>query len=119
MVFIIASWSFRTVKKIAGYKPFNELLTKGMLKPGQAVLTSGGKIPQKIIHVAGLKWYWMTDLNVIENCTRNALILAKKENIKSIAFPLIGAGVGGLNEDQVLKIMEKFVMKQNGIQILN
>lgn len=49
----------------------------------------------------------MTDLNIVEKCTRNALILAKKENIKSIAFPLIGAGVGGLDETQVLKIMEK------------
>lgn len=42
MVFIIAAWSFGTVKKIAGYKPFNEILKKGILKPGQAVLTSGG-----------------------------------------------------------------------------
>lgn len=103
------------LKKIAGYKPFNEILKKGILKPGQAVLIKGGKIPQKIIHVAGLKWYWMTDLNIVEKCTRNALILAKKENIKSIAFPLIGAGVGGPDETQVLKIMEKFVMKKNGI----
>ena len=103
------------LKKIAGYKPFNEILKKGILKPSQAVLTSGGKIPQKIIHVAGLKWYWTTDLNIVEKCTRNALILAKKENIKSIAFPLIGAGVGGPDETQVLKIMEKFVMKKNGI----
>jgi O-acetyl-ADP-ribose deacetylase len=95
------------LKKIAGYKPFNEILKKGILKPGQAVLTSGGKIPQKIIHVAGLKWYWTTDLNIVEKCTRNALILAKKENIKSIAFPLIGAGVGGLDETQVLQVMEK------------
>lgn len=95
------------LKKIAGYKPFNEILKKGILKPGQAVLTSGGKIPQKIIHVAGLKWYWTTDLNIVEKCTRNASILAKKENIKSIAFPLIGAGVGGLDETQVLQVMEK------------
>lgn len=46
MVFIIAAWSFGTVKKIAGYKPFNEILKKGILKPGQAVLTRGGDTPR-------------------------------------------------------------------------
>jgi len=29
------------LKKKAGYKPFNELLKKGIMKPGSAVITSG------------------------------------------------------------------------------
>lgn len=95
------------LKKIAGYKPFNELLKIGVLKPGSAVITSGGNLPQKIIHVAGLEWYWISTLKVVENCIRNALLLAENNNIKSIAFPLIGTGVGGLKEEDVLQLMEK------------
>lgn len=97
------------LKKKAGYKPFNELLKKGIMKPGSAVITSGGKIPQSIIHVAGLKWYWTTNLNIIEKATRNALYLAKKSGVKSIAFPLIGSGVGGLKKLDVIESMSKVI----------
>lgn len=101
------------LKKFAGFKPFNELLTKGILSPGSAVITSGGKLPQKIIHVACLKWYWVTNLSIVEACTRNALILAQQNNIKSIAFPLIGSGVGGLKQEEVLSIMTKVVNEKD------
>lgn len=70
-------------------------------------MTNGGNLPQKIIHVAGLDWYWISTLKVVENCIRNALLLAENNNIKSIAFPLIGTGVGGLKEEDVLQLMEK------------
>lgn len=101
------------LKKLGGFKPFNQLLSKGLMKPGSAVITSGGKLPQKIIHVAGLQWYWVANLRVVEKCTRNALILAKNNNIKSIAFPLIGCGVGGLKEKEVIEVMKKVAQEQD------
>jgi len=101
------------LKKRAGLAPFNELLSKGVLKPGSAVLTTGGKLPQSIIHVAGLKWYWMTDLRIVEKCTRSALMLAVDKNIKSIAFPLIGAGVGGLKKGDVISVMEMVALEKD------
>lgn len=100
------------LKKIAGYKPFNELLKKGIMKPGSAVITSGGKLHQSIIHVAGLRWYWVTDLFIIEKATRNALLLAQKSEIRSIAFPLIGSGVGGLKAADVISVMSKVANEQ-------
>lgn len=100
------------LKKIAGYKPFNELLKKGIMKPGSAVITSGGKLPQSIIHVAGLRWYWMTDLFIIEKATRNALLLAQNSGIRSIAFPLIGSGVGALKTADVISVMSKVANEQ-------
>lgn len=95
------------LKKKAGYKPFNELLKKGIIKSGHAVLTSGGKLNKKIIHVAGINCFWISNLKIVEDCTRNALILARENNINSIAFPLIGAGVGGLKQDDVIATMER------------
>lgn len=100
------------LKKIAGYKPFNELLKKGIMKPGSAVITSGGKLPQSIIHVAGLRWYWMTDLFIIERATRNALLLAQNSGVRSIAFPLIGSGVGALKTADVISVMSKVANEQ-------
>jgi O-acetyl-ADP-ribose deacetylase len=101
------------LKKLGGYKPFNELLKKGILSPGEAVLTSGGRLPQHIIHVAGLKWYWVSSTEVVEKCTINALILAKEHDIKSIAFPLIGSGVGGVKPEEVKSVMEKVIKEAN------
>lgn len=101
------------LKKKAGYKPFNQLLNKGILKSGDAVITDGGKLNKKIIHVAGLTWYWTTNLNIVETCTRNALLLAEKEEIKSISFPLIGTGIGGLKKDEVISVMMKVAKEKD------
>lgn len=101
------------IKKKAGYKPFWLLLKKGIISPGEAVITNGGNLNLKIIHVAGLKWYWLSSLKIVENCTINALSLAKKNKIKTIAFPLIGTGVGRLNKDEVLNIMSETILNTN------
>lgn len=95
------------LKKVAGYTPFNELLMKGIIKPGHAVMTNGGRLNKPVIHVAGLTWYWTANLEIVEKCTRNALLLAKEKNIQSIALPLIGAGVGGLKKEEVLLVMKQ------------
>jgi O-acetyl-ADP-ribose deacetylase (regulator of RNase III) len=60
-----------------------------------------------IIHVAGLNMLWMTSETAIRNCVRNALILAQQNGYRSIAFPLIGAGTGGMKAEQVLKLMQE------------
>lgn len=107
------------LKKVAGYKPFNELLRKGIVKPGGAVLTSGGRLNKKVIHVAGVNYFWISTLEIVEKCTRNALILAKDEKLKSIAFPIIGTGVGGLKESDVISVMENvFKEKEWNIDIM-
>lgn len=95
------------LKKVAGYAPFNELLRKGIIKPGHAVITNGGRLNKPVIHVAGLTWYWIANLEIVEKCTRNALLLATEKNIKSIAFPLIGAGVGGLKKEEIMLVMKQ------------
>jgi O-acetyl-ADP-ribose deacetylase (regulator of RNase III) len=37
---------------------------------------------------------------------RNAIQLASEHAFRSIAFPLIGAGTGGMTEDRVLAVMQ-------------
>ena len=96
------------IKKRAGFGPFHELRKFGTLKLGQAVATSAGKLPfQNIIHVAGLEWTWTASELSIRRSTSNALQLAQELKLRSLAFPLIGAGTGGIGPDKSLKWMSE------------
>ncbi len=97
------------IKKRGGIQPFCELQKKtGIMKLGDAVYTSAGKLPYKlIIHVAGINWFWCASEKSIRMSVLNAMELAKQQQIKSLAFPIIGAGSGSFNVDQAQSIMEK------------
>ena len=74
---------------------------------GGAVLTSAGRLPFKgIIHVAGINMLWRALEWSIRKSVRNAMALAQAKGFQSIAFPLIGAGSGGFNEERAKAIME-------------
>ena len=85
------------IKRRAGTTPFRELGRKGMIPLGGAVETGAGRLPFKaIIHVAGINLLWRASEQSIRSSARNALNLAKSLGYQSIAFPLIGAGTGGI-----------------------
>ena len=96
------------IKRKAGKGPFRELAKAGMMKTGQAVQTSAGRLPYKwILHVAALEWYWVaTDCSIRESA-KNAVELAKELGIRSLAFPLIGAGTGGKNQERSLELIRE------------
>ena len=60
-----------------------------------------------IIHVAGLGWTWTASQQSIRLSTRNALSLASEMELASLAFPLIGAGTGGIGPDKSLGWMRE------------
>jgi O-acetyl-ADP-ribose deacetylase (regulator of RNase III) len=94
------------IKKRAGTAPFRELGRHGMLPLGGAVATGAGRLPHKaIIHVAGIGLLWMSSERSVRDSVRNALRIAAGRRYRSIAFPLIGAGVGGGAEQRVLAWM--------------
>ncbi len=95
-----------TIKKRGGSAPFRELAKYGPMPVGTAVLTTAGRLPFKgIIHVAGINMLWRASERSIRDSVRNALRLAKENGFRSIAFPLIGAGSGGVNADRALGYM--------------
>jgi O-acetyl-ADP-ribose deacetylase (regulator of RNase III) len=94
------------IKRRAGVAPFCELRKYGVLTLGQAVLTGAGRLPFKgIIHVAGIGHLWLPSEKSVRLSTRNALELAKTSGFGSIAFPLIGAGTGGLDQSKAIELM--------------
>lgn len=98
----------KAIKKKAGIAPFVELGKKGPIKLGQAVLTTPGNLDVKgIIHVAGIDLMWRASEESIRNSIASAIKLAEKEFFESIAFPIIGSGVGGFGSADALDIMLK------------
>ena len=67
------------------------------IKPGHAVITGAYGLPNKyVIHCLGPVYGRDAPAGVLlANCYRNALSLAQENNIRSIAFPAISAGVFG------------------------
>ena len=102
------------IKRRGGTGPFKELAKHGPIPLGRAVLTSAGRLHFKgIIHVAGINMLWRASERSIRDCVRNAMAVAHEKGFRSIAFPLIGAGSGGFNQDRARAIMEDEVGKMD------
>lgn len=108
-----------TIKRQAGYQPFRELGGIGPIPLGGAVYTSAGRLPYKgIIHVAGINMLWRASAASIENSVRNAARLAEQHDLKTVAFPIIGAGSGGFDAASAERIMrDTFARLQSPVQV--
>lgn len=94
------------IKRRAGLQPFRELSRLGLIPLGGAVATSAGRLPYKsIIHVAGINLLWRASERSIRDSVRNAMGIADGLGVRSLAFPLIGAGSGGFDPARVERIM--------------
>ena len=94
------------IKRRGGTRPFKELRKYGAIPLGGAVLTSAGKLPFKaIIHIAGINMLWRASERSIRDSVGNAMALAAEKGFRSIAFPLIGAGSGGFDQQRAKEIM--------------
>ena len=74
---------------------------------GEARITKGYKLPAKfIIHTPGPIWSGgnNNEPELLKNSYLNSLILAKENNVKSIAFPSISTGVYGYPKKEAAKI---------------
>lgn len=67
------------------------------ISPGQAVITGAHKLPNKyVIHCLGPVYGKdKPEDKLLADCYRNALLLADKNELQSIAFPAISTGIFG------------------------
>lgn len=94
------------IKRRGGTGPFRELARVGPIPLGGAAITSAGCLPFKnIIHVAGINMLWRSSRESIQDSVRSAMDIVAQNNIKSVAFPIIGAGSGGHDEEAALQLM--------------
>ena len=96
------------IKKLGGTTPFKELAGFGPIPLGQARITGAGTLKFKhIIHVAGINMMWFATEFSVRESVKNAMDLVNKLQVKSVGFPLIGAGSGNRSEKWSLHIMSE------------
>lgn len=84
------------IKAAGGEIIEKEAVKKGPVMPGEAVHTTAGSLPYKmVIHAAVMGQDLRTSDKYIRQATISCLNIAEKLNIESIAFPAFGTGVGG------------------------
>lgn len=100
------------IKKRGGYAPFRELGRVGVMKAGAAATTGAGRLPFKaIIHVAGLSAFWMSSEKIVRACVRSAMAEVNRLGVKSVGFPIIGAGTGGVKRERAKAVMVEELSK--------
>ena len=68
--------------------------------------TGAGNLGFKsIIHVAGINLFWFATEYSIRGSVKNAMVIVKDRNYKSVAFPIIGSGSGNRSRAKALSIM--------------
>ncbi len=78
----------------------------GPISLGEAALTRGGSLKAKyVIHAAGMHLGGRVGEHSLKNTTKNSLRRADEKGIKTIAFPAIGTGIGGLPTGRGAEIM--------------
>lgn len=96
----------REIHMAAGSELVKECEALGGLEFGQAKITKGYMLPAKhIIHTAGPIWKdgKSGEEEILANCYRNSLALAKEHSLESVAIPLISSGSFGYPKDKALK----------------
>ncbi|TVR73794.1 MAG: macro domain-containing protein [Marinilabiliales bacterium] len=85
------------IHRAAGPGLEKECLPFAPIRPGEAVITGAHKLPNDyVIHCLGPVYGRdKPESGLLSDCYRNALGLAEKNRIESVAFPAISAGAFG------------------------
>jgi len=86
------------IHRAAGPELVHECRLLGGCKTGSAKITKGYRLPARhIIHTVGPVWRGGShgEAELLASCYRNALDLAERNRLRTIAFPAISTGIYG------------------------
>lgn len=100
------------------YDPSIEKKTKALIKTntfkrGDIFHTESGKLKfsKGILHtVTMMKPGQVSNIDVVKNCLINIIDYCAKNNIKTVALPLLGTGTGKVNKDMVIQLYEEMLL---------
>jgi putative PIN family toxin of toxin-antitoxin system len=95
------------IKRSGGGEIEREAMAKAPINVGSAAVTTAGKLKAKaVIHASTMQEpAQRVGVNEVRLATRAALREASKHGFKSIAFPGMGTGVGGVPKDEAARAM--------------
>jgi O-acetyl-ADP-ribose deacetylase len=78
----------------------------GPIAIGEAVITGAGQLRARhVIHAASMRLGESTSEPNLRAATRNSLMRANENSLKSIAFPAIGTGIAGFPIERCARVM--------------
>ncbi|MGW8179059.1 MAG: macro domain-containing protein [bacterium] len=85
------------------------------IRPGEAVITSAHDLPNEyVIHCLGPVFGRDEPSDqLLNDCYRNALLLAEKHGIRSVAFPSISTGIFGYPMQDAAEVALKAVVESS------
>jgi O-acetyl-ADP-ribose deacetylase (regulator of RNase III) len=100
------------IHRAAGPGLEKECKPMGPIRPGEAVISGGHNLPNKyVIHCLGPVYGQdKPEDKLLADCYRNALLLADKKEIESIAFPAISTGIFGYPAEDAAHVAIKTII---------
>ena len=95
------------IHRAAGPELLAECRTIGGCPTGEARITRGYDLPARhVIHTVGPVWHGggRGEPRLLASCYRNALDLAARHSLRTVAFPAISTGVYGYPVDRAARI---------------
>ncbi len=99
------------IRKKGGPEVQIECDEHGPVSLGEAVITGAGNLEAKfVIHAAAMRLGGTVSSESLKSSTENALKIASDNNVKALAFPAIGTGVGNFPIHECADIMISSVL---------
>jgi O-acetyl-ADP-ribose deacetylase (regulator of RNase III) len=105
------------IHRAAGRELLAECRLLGGCKTGQAKITKGYRLPARfVIHTVGPVWNGGNhdEHELLASCYRNCFALARKESLRTLAFPAISCGVYRFPVDQAVEIAVRETVAELG-----
>jgi O-acetyl-ADP-ribose deacetylase (regulator of RNase III) len=96
-----------TIHRAAGPELLAECRKLGGCPPGEARLTGGYRLPAShVIHTVGPIWQGGAagEQQILENCYRSCIDIARAQGFRDVAFPAIATGVYGFPREAAARL---------------
>ncbi len=109
------------IARAAGDELIKESEEIGYVPIGDFAITTAGNLPaKKVFHIPTICYRkgQRADLSDIESALHRALVKVQEMGYKSVAVPLLGAGVVGLNPEEVKKTIKEVADNFPGLDVI-